>query len=440
MDKITTKKVGMISLGCDKNRVDSEKVLYAFVKNGWTVVGDAAEADVILINTCAFIDSAKQESIDTILEFSKYKEGAPKKKLIVLGCLAERYGKELAEAMPEVDTFVGINGYDDIVKTVESEEKLYLPKDSACYEEGRIVTTPAHYAYLKIADGCDNFCTYCAIPYIRGRYRSYPKEKLLAEAEKLAKDGVKELIIVAQDTTRYGKDLYGYYALKDLLRELMKLDFCKIRLLYAYPELIDDELIHMLATEDKLAKYVDIPLQHIDDGVLKRMNRRSRETEIRDLLKKIRLANPEIAVRSSFIVGFPAETEEEFQKLKEFIAEGAIDYAGFFKYSKEEGTVAAKMKGQVSARAKKEREKELYTLQTANIIKGHQRYADKIVPVIYEGIDYKRQLFYGRTERNAPEIDTKVFFSADFTLEIGEIYNVKITSCGFDLEGEATGD
>lgn len=429
-------KIAMISLGCDKNRVDSENILYSLTKAGCSVVQNAEEADVIIINTCAFIEAAKKESIDTILEYSGLKKNGVKK-LVVTGCLAERYGKDLVEALPEVDVFVGINSYHDIAAIVESDKKLIQDGVFTPYDKGRVLTTPAHYAYLKIAEGCDNFCTYCAIPFIRGRYRSEPMETLVAEAERLSMSGVKELILVAQDITRYGKDLYGKYCLIDLLKKLCALPFVKIRLMYAYPELITDELILYISGEEKIAKYLDIPMQHADNNVLRRMNRRENTGELRRLTDKIRASGADIAVRSSFIVGFPGETDEEFENLKSFIAEGRIDYAGFFTYSKEEGTAAAKMKNQVPAHIKKARAKELTAIQSAVIVKKHEEYLGKTVRVLYEGIDYKRKMFFGRTERNAPDIDTKVYFTADMPLDIGEYYDVKITATGFHLTGEA---
>lgn len=432
----TGKKVGMVSLGCDKNRVDSEKILYSLQNAGYTLVSDAAEADIVIVNTCAFIDAAKKESVNTILEFGALKKGTDKK-LIVAGCLAERYAAEIEKELPEVDIFVGIDSYKNIAEILEEKlGRVVKTPDLSYYEKGRVLTTPMHYAYLKIADGCDNFCSYCAIPFIRGRYRSYPMDELLEEARGLADQGVKELILVAQDTTRYGIDLYGRYALKELIKKLIELPFVQIRLLYAYPELIDDELIGMIAGEEKLAKYLDIPLQHIDDNVLKRMNRRSRSAEIFALLERIHSRSSEIAVRSSFIVGFPGETEEEYGRLRDFIKAGYIDYAGFFAYSKEEGTAAGKMKGQVPAGVKKARENELSKIQSANIVEAHKKYLGKTVRVLYEGIDYKRCLFYGRNSQNAPDIDTKVYFTSDFPVDVGEYYDVTITATGFHLSGE----
>lgn len=428
-------KIGIISLGCDKNRVDSENVIYTLTETGYEWTQEISEADVLIVNTCAFIDSAKKESIDTILELAtRKKDGA---KLLVLGCLAERYAEELVEALPEVDTFVGINAYHEIERIVlTNAEKVVKYKKYVPYERGRVITTPGHYAYLKIADGCDNFCSYCAIPLIRGRYRSYPMEELLEEARDLEMQGVKELILVAQDTTRYGIDIYGRYALKELLRELIKIDFEKIRIMYAYPELIDDELIRMISTEDKLAKYIDVPMQHASSEVLKLMHRRTTGEEIRALVARIRDIDPDIAIRSSFIVGFPGETEEQFEELEEFIGLGNVDYAGFFTYSKEEGTLASKMKGQILQKVKKEREKRLSKLQCAVVINNHQKYLNKVVKVIYEGIDYNKNKFYGRIEQNAPDIDTKVFFTSSFPLDIGEYYDVEITKADFNLYGK----
>lgn len=428
-------KIGIISLGCDKNRVDSENVIYTLTETGHEWTQEISEADVLIVNTCAFIDSAKKESIDTILELAtRKKDGA---KLLVLGCLAERYAEELVEALPEVDTFVGINAYHEIERIVlTNAEKVVKYKKYVPYERGRVITTPGHYAYLKIADGCDNFCSYCAIPLIRGRYRSYPMEELLEEARDLEMQGVKELILVAQDTTRYGIDIYGRYALKELLRELIKIDFEKIRIMYAYPELIDDELIRMISTEDKLAKYIDVPMQHASSEVLKLMHRRTTGEEIRALVARIRDIDPDIAIRSSFIVGFPGETEEQFEELEEFIGLGNVDYAGFFTYSKEEGTLASKMKGQILQKVKKEREKRLSKLQCAVVINNHQKYLNKVVKVIYEGIDYNKNKFYGRIEQNAPDIDTKVFFTSSFPLDIGEYYDVEITKADFNLYGK----
>lgn len=437
MTKNRNKKIGMVSLGCDKNRVDTENVLYALTQSGYQLTQNVTDADILIVNTCAFITTAVRESIDTILELAEQKKDRDVK-LVVMGCFAERYALEVKDELPEVDAFIGVNSYKNVVEIFDKLEDrpIVLDKTPCGYLSGRVQTTPAHYAYLKIADGCDNFCTYCSIPYIRGRYRSYPMEDLINEAKELSDNGVKELILVAQDTTRYGKDLYGEYKLKDLLKELVKLDFFKIRILYAYPELVDDELIEMIATEEKIAKYIDIPLQHISDSILKAMHRRNTKQEAYMLLKKLKERCPDIAIRSTFIVGFPGETAEDYKQIEELIATGLIDYAGFFAYSKEKGTLAYKMKDQIPYRTKKAREKTLSKMQSAIIENRHQKYIGKIMPVIYEGIDYNKGKFYGRPEYNAPDIDTKIYFTSDFPLEIGEVYDVKITKGGFNPIGE----
>lgn len=429
--------VAVITLGCDKNRVDTEKMMAKLVASGYEIVPDLAKADYILINTCAFIRSATKESVDTVLEAAALrKKGA---KIIVSGCFAERYARETAEEFSEVDAFVGINRYDEIASILEKagEERMFLDGAPAFYGAERILTTPAHYAYLKIAEGCSNRCTYCAIPKIRGAYRSEREDDVLREAGKLAEDGVKELIVVAQDTTRYGSDLNDGTNISRLMRKLCDFDFKKIRLLYSYPESVTDELIEVIASEPKIAKYMDIPLQHVSRDVLKRMNRRSSPEQIHALLEKLRKAVPDIAVRSTFIVGFPGETEEDYLELKSFIAAGNIDYAGFFAYSKEEGTAAAKMKGQIPYKIKKAREKELSRLQCAIIEKKHEKYLGKCLQAVYEGVDYAKSRFVARSEYNAPEIDTKIYLTSEFPLEIGEYYSVRITRTGFNLSGEA---
>ncbi len=434
----TAKKIGMVSLGCDKNRVDTENVLYALTERGYQLTQNVEEADILVVNTCAFITTAVRESIDTILELAEQKQNRDVK-IVVMGCFAERYAMEVKDDLPEVDAFIGVNSYAnvaDIFDNLGNGRQIVLEKNPCGYLRGRVQTTPAHYAYLKIADGCDNFCTYCAIPYIRGRYRSYPMEELIEEAKGLADNGVKELIVVAQDTTRYGKDLYGKYMLTELLKELVKLDFYRIRILYAYPELVSDELIELIATEPKIAKYIDIPLQHVSNSILKAMHRRNTKEEAYALLTKLKERCPDIAIRSTFIVGFPGETEEDYNEVKELVATGLIDYAGFFAYSKEKGTVAYKMKNQVPYKVKKAREKELSKMQSYNIEARHAKYVGKTMEVIYEGIDYNKGKFYGRPEYNAPDIDTKIYFTSDFPLEVGEVYDVKITKGGFNPQGE----
>ena len=437
MMKNNGKKIGMVSLGCDKNRVDTENVLFALTERGYQLTQNVNEADILVVNTCAFITTAVRESIDTILELAEQKQNRDVK-LVVMGCFAERYAEEVKDELTEVDAFIGVNSYANVADIFDrlDERPIVIEKTPCKYLKGRVQTTPAHYAYLKIADGCDNFCTYCSIPYIRGRYRSYPMEELIEEARGLADNGVKELILVAQDTTRYGKDLYGKYKLKDLLKELVKLDFYKIRILYAYPELVDDELIELIASEDKIAKYIDIPLQHISNKILKAMHRRNTKEEAYELLRKLKERCKDIAVRSTFIVGFPGETEDDFKQIEELVSTGLIDYAGFFAYSREKGTLAYKMKDQVPYKIKKTREKVLSKMQSAIIEKRHNAYVGKTLSVIYEGIDYNKGKFYGRPEYNAPDIDTKVYFTSDFPLEVGEVYQVKITKGGFNPIGK----
>lgn len=427
----------MVSLGCDKNRVDTENVLFALTERGYQLTQNVNEADILVVNTCAFITTAVRESIDTILELAEQKQNRDVK-LVVMGCFAERYAEEVKDELTEVDAFIGVNSYANVADIFDrlDERPIVIEKTPCKYLKGRVQTTPAHYAYLKIADGCDNFCTYCSIPYIRGRYRSYPMEELIEEAKGLAENGVKELILVAQDTTRYGKDLYGDYRLKDLLKELVKIDFYKIRILYAYPELVDDELIDLIASEDKIAKYIDIPLQHISNKILKAMHRRNTKEEAYELLRKLKERCKDIAIRSTFIVGFPGETEEDFEQIEELVSTGLIDYAGFFAYSREKGTLAYKMKDQVPYKIKKAREKVLSKMQSEIIEKRHNTYVGKTLSVIYEGIDYNKGKFYGRPEYNAPDIDTKVYFTSDFPLEVGEIYQVKITKGGFNPIGK----
>ncbi|MDR0695941.1 MAG: 30S ribosomal protein S12 methylthiotransferase RimO [Christensenellaceae bacterium] len=430
--------LSITSLGCEKNRIDTENIMHTLSKAGYTFVQNPKDADYLLINTCAFIESAKKESINAILELADYK--GPNKKLIVLGCLAERYGRELAESMPEVDVFVGVNSYHDIVNIIESEEsRVVVNSKFTPYEKGRISTTLQSYAYIKIAEGCDNRCTYCAIPSIRGKYRSEPIEFLVDEAGRLKSQGISELILVAQDITRYGIDIYGKYKLKELIRRFIDLKFSKIRLMYAYPDLIDDELIEMIATTPQIAKYLDVPLQHISDRILKLMNRKTNEQQTRALIEKIKNRSSEIAIRSTFIVGFPSETQNDFELLLNFINSGIINYAGFFEYSKEDGTPAASMQGMILKTVRHKRCLELSKAQSAVIVKKHKEYLHQKLKVMYEGIDYKKGMFFGRNDYNAPDIDTLVYFTSTIPLDIGEYYLVEITQAEFHLYGKVVG-
>ena len=423
-------KVGMISLGCDKNRVDSEKMLFLLKNAGYEIVGDEKDADIIIVNTCAFIESAKKEAIETIFDVASLKENGLKY-LVVTGCFSTRYASNVD--FPEVDMFISVEEEKDIVKYVDS--LVGKQANTPCFTSGRILTTPAHYAYLKIADGCDNKCTYCAIPSIRGKYVSTPIEDLVEEAKGLVESGVKEIILVAQDTTNYGVDIYGKPSLTALLKELVKLDVWKIRILYAYPELIDDELLELINKEEKIAKYLDIPLQHADKEILRRMNRRQK-AGLEDLVAHIRNKVDDIALRSSFICGFPFETEKEHEVLLSFLRNG-VDYGGFFIYSPEEGTPAYNWKNRAKKSLVKKWIAECEDAQTRYTVERQKRFLDRTVEVIYEGIDYKKQCFYGRTEYNAPDIDTLVYFTSDFPLEIGRVYKVKIDKTDFNLYGKA---
>lgn len=431
-------KIGAISLGCDKNRVDTEKMLSRLVGGGHTLVGSEEEADVIIVNTCAFIDKAKEESIDEILSAIAAKNAGKGKKVIVTGCLAQRYADTLKEEFPEVDAILGIADYDAILKTiedVEDGEKVLNCANLDAFYSDRVLTTPYHYAYLKIADGCSNHCTYCAIPSIRGKYRSEKLEDLIREAKKLSDDGVKELILVAQDVTRYGTDFDGKPHLIELLDRLSELDFAWIRLLYLYPEMVDDALIEYVKNNDKIAKYMDIPLQHVDDDVLKRMNRRTDEKSIRELIAKLK--NAGIAVRTTFICGFPGETQRQFEKLEKFVKEVKFDYAGFFAYSREEGTPADKLDGHLDESVKEERANKLRAIQEKIIKSRNKELIGSKIKVIYDDIDYDRQKFVGRSQTQAPDIDNVTLFESDEEVKIGEFYDVEITgSDGIDLVGK----
>lgn len=431
-------KIGAISLGCDKNRVDTEKMLARLVSGGHTLVGNEEDAEVIIVNTCAFTDDAKSEAIDEILSAIGHKKHSKKKKIIVTGCLPQRYMETLEKEFPEVDAFLGIADYDNILDTVEKITKGDKIFGGACGDEfysERVLTTPYHYAYLKIADGCNNHCTYCAIPSIRGKYRSEKMEDLLLEAKGLEKEGVKELILVAQDVTRYGIDFDGKSHLVELVDALSQMDFDLIRLLYLEPEAIDDSIIDMIVTNPKVAKYADVPLQHIDGDTLKRMGRRAGEDYTRALIKKMREKG--ITLRSSFICGFPGESEEAHQKLVEFIREGNIDYAGFFAYSREEGTPADKLSDHLDDEIKVARAERLRAIQTEVINRRNQQLIGKTVKVIYDEIDYDKQLFLGRAGFQTPDIDNVVYFTADKEVHIGEFYDVEITGVdGIDLVGK----
>ncbi len=437
-------KIGVISLGCDKNRIDTENMLAFMEQEGYTFTGDASDADIIVVNTCAFIDSAKQESIDTILEMSDYKQNGKCQCLIVSGCLSQRYMDSLVEEIPEVDIFVGTANYRElptlIKDFVKNHSKIAIKNDinKRDFTKSRVLTTPYHYAYLKIAEGCNNNCTYCAIPKIRGKFTSRPMEDIVSEAQDIVeKYGVKELNIVAQDITRYGKDLYGELKLVELLDRLEKVDCKFIRLLYCYPELVTQELIHKIANSDKIVKYIDIPMQHAADNILKRMNRHVRQEFLQNLIDNLRNNIPNIAIRTTFIVGFPGESEEDYKTLYEFVKRNRFDKCGFFAYSREDGTAAYNFENQIDEDIKQQRVSELYELQEGIMAEKANSLIGKTVQVMYEEVDFDNQCFVGRMAEDAPEIDRLVYFTATEPVEIGEVYNIKITErIGLDLKGE----
>lgn len=424
------KKFGVISLGCDKNRVDSEKCIAVLQERGYILTNDVEEAQIVVINTCAFLQSAREESVDTVLDTAGYKNGRLEK-IVVTGCLPQKYSDELFPSLTEGDVFLGINDYDLLSDALEeaymSGERVNLVgKGADSFRFARTLTTAPYLAYLKIADGCFNKCTYCLIPKIRGKYRSYPMEKLLAEAAALG--DVNELVLVAQDTTRYGEDLYGENRFVELIRSISKLNNIRsVRLLYCYPDAFSEELIQEIKTNDKVIKYVDIPLQHSEDRILKLMNRRGKRAEYLDLIGRLKTEIPGIAIRSTFIAGFPSETEEDCEATKEFLRQAELFNCGFFAYSREPDTAAARMKNQVHHMTKARRVKELYAVQKQVSERLLTPFVGKTVRVLCEGIDYDRQAFFGRAYFSAPEIDGKVYFNAS-EAEEGEYYDVLITA------------
>lgn len=432
-------KIGVISLGCDKNRVDTENMLSFLSKEGFEFTSEPKDADIIIVNTCAFIESAKREAIDTILEMSELKAGKCKC-LVVTGCLPQRYMQEIKDELSEVDIYLGTGSYKDLPKILKDFNGVRVFKendrDKRDFVSERILTTPYHYAYLKIAEGCDNKCTYCAIPKIRGKYTSRPAEELVAETEELIKNyGIKELIIVAQDITRYGIDIYNKYSLIDLLNSLSLTAVEWIRLLYCYPELVTDELLTYISVNAKVVKYIDIPMQHASTDILKRMNRHVTHDDLVNLVAKIKRYN--IAIRTTFIVGFPGETEEDYQILYDFVKNCEFDKCGFFAYSPEDGTPAMLLKDHLDENIKEERVKKLYDLQHKIMVKKAKNMKGQTCKVIYEGIDYDKQSFYGRTSKDAPDIDGIVYFHSKKALDIGNIYEVLIVNNDdFDLIGE----
>ena len=433
-----------ISLGCDKNLVDSEVMLGLLDAKGYQMVDDETLADVIVVNTCCFIHDAKEESIQTILKMAQYKTKGRLKALIVTGCLAQRYQKEILEEIPEVDAVLGTTSYDKIVETVEEalagNGHLELADVDALplVDVKRLVTTGGHYAYLKIAEGCDKHCTYCIIPKIRGNYRSVPMERLLKEAEELAEQGVKELILVAQETTLYGKDLYGEKSLSKLLRELCKINGIRwIRILYCYPEEIDDALIQVMKEEKKICHYLDLPIQHANDTILKRMGRRTSKQQLKKIVRKLRQEIPDIALRTTLITGFPGETQEQHEELMEFVDEMEFDRLGVFTYSPEEDTPAAEMSDQISEEVKQERQAELMELQQDIVFDQAEDMIGQEVLVMIEGKVADENAYVGRTYKDAPNVDGLIFINTDEELMSGDFAKVKVTGAlEYDLIGE----
>lgn len=427
--------IGFISLGCDKNRVDLEKMIALIKDSGYLIESNEKKADVIIINTCSFIQPAREESIENILQISQFKE-TNLKKLIVTGCLNHMNYVDLEESLPEVDSFVRV---EDNVKIVEIIDKLLNIQDKnlTCLNRySRILTTPSHYAYLKISEGCDNFCTYCKIPYIRGRYHSYSLDDIFNEAELLVSNGVSELILVAQDVTKYGLDFNNGTTIVSLIKKLSSIErLKKIRLLYCYPELITDELIQEIKNNNKVCKYIDIPMQHISDSILKKMNRKGSKTEIVNKIEKIKNIIPNIAIRSTFIVGFPGETNADFSQLCEFVEKYKLNNVGFFAYSREEGTAAFNFDDQLDERVKEERIEKLASIQFNNVKKHNHDMIGKVLEVVVDDITNSRAIC--RSEFECPEIDGVIFIKNANNLKIGNYYKVIITnSKNYDLEGE----
>lgn len=429
-------KIAMIGLGCPKNQVDAEMMLSALIEAGFEITGDTEEADLVIINTCGFINDAKEEAIDNILGACELKKDGIIKGVVVTGCLSERYREEIMKEIPEVDACVGIGAnckIAEICKSVLSGNKVceFPSKYDLPLEGGRVITTPTHYAYLKIAEGCSNNCTYCAIPKIRGKFRSRSMENIVLEAEELAKQGVKELIVVAQDTTKYGVDIYGEPKLNELVSEIAKIDGIEwIRLLYCYPESMTDELIDVIANEDKVCKYIDLPLQHCNGNVLKRMNRKGDREYLFSLIGKMREKIPGLVLRTTFITGFPGETEEQFTELCEFINEAKFDRLGCFAYSPEDDTPAAKLKNQIDTEIKNKRAE---IVMNEQMLIMEEKQNDKIgaeYDVMVDYFDEDNLLYMGRTYMDAPEIDTSVIISSEEELTQGQIVKCKVI--GFD--------
>ncbi len=436
-------KVGMVSLGCSKNQVDAEHLLFDLKQAGFELCVDSGECDVVVINTCGFIEAAKREAIENILEFAELKKEGRIKVIAVTGCLAERYRDELEKELPEADIVLGIGSNNELVDAINralNGEKtvMFGEKENLALEGGRIISNLPFYAYIKIAEGCNNRCAYCAIPQIRGNYRSRKIENILEEARFFAENGVSELIVVAQDTTMYGTDLYGEKKLPELLNKMCEIDGVKqIRLLYAYPDKITDELIDTIANQPKIVKYLDIPFQHVSENVLRKMNRPGNKESALALVKKLRSRVPGIILRTTLMTGFPGETEKDFEELCEFMDEVQFERLGCFAFSPEENTPAADMPDQIDDEIKERRADLIMTKQMTVIENFNQKQIGKTLETVVEGYDKYAGSFFGRSAYDAPDIDSKVFFSSDKLLSIGDYVGVLITDCmEYDLIGE----
>ncbi|MBE6839334.1 MAG: 30S ribosomal protein S12 methylthiotransferase RimO [Ruminococcus sp.] len=435
-------RIGMVSLGCSKNQVDAEKMLYKLKKSGFEIIEDAGLAEIVIINTCGFIQSAKEEAIETILEFCTLKKEGRIKKVVITGCLSERYREEVRELIPEADAVIGIGCNEDIVDVINSVivgevVERFPDKEKLSMEGGRLISTLPFFAYLKIAEGCDNRCSYCAIPLIRGKFRSRKIEDIIEEAKWLADNGVKEINLIAQDTTRYGEDLYGKPELPKLLRELCKIDgFRWIRILYCYPDRITDELLDVIASEEKIVKYIDLPIQHVNKEILSKMNRRGDKDSLRALIEKIRRKIPNIILRTTLITGFPTETEEQYTELAEFVKDIRFNRLGCFAYSEEEGTPAASMTPQIDEDVRNRRAEQIMEIQGVISEQANAEMNGKIVEAVVEGFDRWAECYFGRTAADAPDIDGKIFFSSEDKLAMGQFVNVRIEdTMDYDLIG-----
>ncbi len=432
-----------VSLGCDKNLVDSEVMLGIVRDRGYQITNDENEADIIVVNTCCFINDAKEESVNTILEMAEYKKTGRCKVLIVTGCMAQRYHDEITAEIPEVDGMVGTSSYEAIASVIDealagNHRAIFSMEDAEGSSAKRVMTTGGYFAYIKIAEGCDKHCTYCIIPTLRGSYKSRPMENIVAEAELLAKEGVKELILVAQETTLYGVDLYGSKQLPKLLKELVKIEGLEwIRLLYCYPEEITDELIQVIKEEEKICNYLDMPIQHASDNILKRMARRTTKEELEIIIAKLKANIPDIALRTTIITGFPGETEEDHETVMEFIDEMEFDRLGVFTYSMEEGTPAAKLEDQIDEEVKEARKEDIMLLQQEISLDNAERMIGRELKILIEGKLPEDNIYIGRSYKDAPNVDGYVFVTSEDELLSGDFVNARITEAReYDLIGE----